>query len=188
MAARRRLGPPALHRPAHGADAGREGAPPGGARRAALLATRTRAPSPARSARRCWPASGRRYVIVGHSERRTLFGMTDDVVAATLRAVLRNGMTPDLLRRRDRGAARRRAQTETRARATQVLAALSGLPRRASWPAWCIAYEPIWAIGTGQAGHRRWTPRTPASSSARWWPRSAGPRRPRRCGSSTGAR
>ena len=34
------------------------------------------------------------YVIVGHSERRTLFGMDDATVAATLRAVLRHGMTP----------------------------------------------------------------------------------------------
>ena len=39
---------------------------------------------------------GTRYVIVGHSERRTLFGMTDTTVAATLRAVLRHEMIPIL--------------------------------------------------------------------------------------------
>ena len=37
---------------------------------------------------------GTRYVVVGHSERRTLFGMSDATVASTLRAVLRHDMTP----------------------------------------------------------------------------------------------
>ena len=46
-----------------------------------------------------------RYVIVGHSERRQLFGETDEQVNAKVRAVLANGMTPDHVRRRDpRGA------------------------------------------------------------------------------------
>ena len=38
------------------------------------------------------------YVIVGHSERRQLFGVTDEIVAATVQAVLRHEMTPDSLR------------------------------------------------------------------------------------------
>ena len=88
------------------------------------------------------------YVIVGHSERRTLFGMDDATVAATLRAVLRNGMTPILCvgeseEQRDRG------QTES-VLEEQVLAALSGLAPEVV-AAWCVAYEPIWAIGTGKA-------------------------------------
>src|ERR1700691_5981974 len=62
------------------------------------------------------------YVIVGHSERRTLFGMDDATVAATLRAVLRNGMTPALS-----------------GLAPEVVAGL------------VLAYEPLWAIGSGKA-------------------------------------
>ena len=91
---------------------------------------------------------GTAYVIVGHSERRTLFGMDDATVAATLRAVLRNGMTPVLCvgeneEQRDRG------QTESLLE-EQVLAALSGLSAEVVGGL-VIAYEPIWAIGTGKA-------------------------------------
>ena len=91
---------------------------------------------------------GTAYVIVGHSERRTLFGMDDATVALTLRAILRNGMTPVLCvgeseEQRDRG------QTEGLLE-EQVLAALSGLAGEAVGGL-VIAYEPIWAIGTGQA-------------------------------------
>ena len=88
------------------------------------------------------------YVIVGHSERRRLFGMDDATVASTLRAVLRNGMTPlvcvgESEEQRDRG------QTEN-VLEEQVLAALSGLAAEVVGGL-VIAYEPIWAIGTGQA-------------------------------------
>ena len=91
---------------------------------------------------------GTAYVIVGHSERRTLFGMDDATVASTLRAVLRNGMTPVLCvgeseEQRDRG------QTES-VLEEQVLAALSGLAAEVV-AGLVIAYEPIWAIGTGKA-------------------------------------
>jgi len=91
---------------------------------------------------------GTAYVIVGHSERRTLFGMDDATVALTLRAVLRNAMTPVLCvgeseEQRDRG------QTES-VLEEQVLAALSGLAAEVVG-ALVIAYEPIWAIGTGKA-------------------------------------
>jgi triosephosphate isomerase len=91
---------------------------------------------------------GTAYVIVGHPERRTLFGMDDATVALTLRAVLRNAMTPVLCvgeseEQRDRG------QTES-VLEEQVLAALSGLAAEVVG-ALVIAYEPIWAIGTGKA-------------------------------------
>ena len=87
------------------------------------------------------------YVIVGHSERRTLFGMDDATVASTLRAVLRNGMTPVLCvgeseEQRDGG------HTEG-VLEEQVLAALSGLAAEVV-AGLVIAYEPIWAIGSGK--------------------------------------
>jgi triosephosphate isomerase (TIM) len=89
---------------------------------------------------------GVRYVIVGHSERRQYFGMTDEVVAATLRAVLRHEMTPILCvgeTEEERAAGR----TEARLSA-QLEAALRGLDAT-NVGAMVVAYEPIWAIGTG---------------------------------------
>jgi triosephosphate isomerase len=87
------------------------------------------------------------YVIVGHSERRIIFGMDDATVASTLRAVLRNGMTPVLCvgeseEQRDGG------HTEG-VLEEQVLAALSGLASDVV-AGLVIAYEPIWAIGSGK--------------------------------------
>jgi triosephosphate isomerase len=87
------------------------------------------------------------YVIVGHSERRQLFGEDDLVVNKKVKAVYRNGMTPILcvgetLEERDAGG------TETKV-AQQVRRALDDVDadRAASL---VIAYEPIWAIGTGR--------------------------------------
>ena len=91
---------------------------------------------------------GVRYVLVGHSERRRLFAMTDELVASTLRAVLRHSMTPiccvgETEEERDLG------RTEQRLR-DQVQAALGGLDP-ATLGSLVIAYEPLWAIGTGRA-------------------------------------
>ncbi len=88
------------------------------------------------------------YVIVGHSERRQLFGEVDEVVAAKVRAVLRNGMTPiccvgENLEERELGVTKERL-------ATQVEMALSALPEDAV-AGMVVAYEPVWAIGTGRA-------------------------------------
>jgi triosephosphate isomerase (TIM) len=88
------------------------------------------------------------YVIVGHSERRRLFGETDDVVRAKMRAVLRNGMTPiccvgETIDERDAGL------TEDRL-ASQVEAALDGMAAEAVAGV-VLAYEPLWAIGSGTA-------------------------------------
>lgn len=87
------------------------------------------------------------YVICGHSERRELFGETDDMVHRKVQAVLRHGMTPILcvgetLDEREAGS------TETRV-VGQVRAGLAGLTAE-QVAGMVIAYEPIWAIGTGR--------------------------------------
>jgi triosephosphate isomerase len=91
---------------------------------------------------------GTRYVVVGHSERRTLFGMTDAAVAATLKAVLRHGMTP-IVCVGETEEQRAKGQTEATLE-EQVLSALEGLAPELTGGL-VVAYEPLWAIGTGQA-------------------------------------
>jgi triosephosphate isomerase len=88
-----------------------------------------------------------RYVVVGHSERRTLFGETDSVVNRKVRAALENGLRPILcigetLEERDS------SQVET-VLARQLEAALGGLDTDAL-EGLVIAYEPVWAIGSGR--------------------------------------
>ncbi len=88
------------------------------------------------------------WVLVGHSERRRLFGETDRQVAAKLRAVLRAGMRPLL-------AVGESLDERKQGRATQVIqgqthAALQGLDREALSRC-VVAYEPVWAIGTGES-------------------------------------
>lgn len=87
-----------------------------------------------------------KYVIVGHSERRQLFGQTDEQVASTLRAVLRHDMTP-IVCVGETEFEREDGVTEARL-TSQVTAALSGLPGQ-QVAGLVLAYEPIWAIGTG---------------------------------------
>jgi len=88
-----------------------------------------------------------RYVIVGHSERRQLFGETDADVARKVLAVQRHAMTP-IVCVGETLAEREADETEERV-LTQIRAALDGLPS-ANVGALVIAYEPIWAIGTGR--------------------------------------
>jgi triosephosphate isomerase len=88
-----------------------------------------------------------RYVIVGHSERRQLFGETDERVAKKAKAVFGAGMVPiicvgETLEERDSG------RTEDKV-VTQVKAAVGGLSEEQVATA-VVAYEPIWAIGTGR--------------------------------------
>ena len=91
---------------------------------------------------------GAAYVLVGHSERRTMCGESDDVVARKFAAVRRAGLTPILcvgetLAEREAG----RAEATI---ARQVDAVLRGVDP-ATLERSMIAYEPVWAIGTGRS-------------------------------------
>ncbi len=86
------------------------------------------------------------HVIVGHSERRTLFGMDDATVAATLRAVLRHEMNPIVCV--GESEEQRQAGHTGKVLEEQVTSALTGLTSEVLG-ALVVAYEPIWAIGTG---------------------------------------
>ena len=88
------------------------------------------------------------YVIVGHSERRQYFAETDETVNKKLHAAFKHGLTPILcvgekLEEREAG------KTNDVNR-TQTVAALAGLTAEQATQV-VIAYEPIWAIGTGKS-------------------------------------
>jgi triosephosphate isomerase len=87
------------------------------------------------------------YVIVGHSERRELFGETDGDVNRKIKAVIGNGMTPILCVGETLGE-RESGETEQKVLG-QLVADLDGLDAEAV-ASMVIAYEPIWAIGTGR--------------------------------------
>lgn len=87
------------------------------------------------------------YVVVGHSERRHILGETDEDVNYKVRAVLSGGLSPiicvgETLEEREAGLTL--AVVER-----QLLAALAGVAR-AELERVVIAYEPVWAIGTGR--------------------------------------
>lgn len=88
---------------------------------------------------------GCRYAIVGHSERRTLHGETDEIVAGKAQAALARGVTPvvcvgETLAQREAG------QTEAVVK-RQLSAVIHALAHCAG--EMVVAYEPVWAIGTG---------------------------------------
>ncbi|MGH7663946.1 MAG: triose-phosphate isomerase [Gemmatimonadaceae bacterium] len=91
--------------------------------------------------------AGARFTLVGHSERRHVFGETDDETARKCAAAVRAGLTPMLcvgerLDERERGDAERVVRR-------QVTTGLSAL-HPAQIGGALIAYEPVWAIGTGR--------------------------------------
>ena len=92
-------------------------------------------------------AVGCRWVIVGHSERRALMGETDAQVAAKLRAAQRDGLTPIVCVGETLAEREGRRTEEVLVR--QVTAAFHGLGAGAARAA-VVAYEPVWAIGTGK--------------------------------------
>jgi triosephosphate isomerase len=99
---------------------------------------------------------GCRYVIVGHSERRQIFAETDAVIGRKVRAALDHGLRPILCigetkPQRDAGDAEAVVLGQLRAGLAQVAPDLLGDV--------VIAYEPVWAIGTGDTA-------TPADAQA----------------------
>ncbi|NPV73131.1 MAG: triose-phosphate isomerase [Pelotomaculum sp.] len=91
--------------------------------------------------------AGCSYVIIGHSERRQLFGETDEKVNRKVRAALAHGLTPimcvgETLEEREAGV----TEEVVRRQAESGLAGLT--PEQAG--GLVIAYEPVWAIGTGK--------------------------------------
>jgi triosephosphate isomerase len=91
--------------------------------------------------------AGCRMAVIGHSERRKLFGETDEHVNKKLAAVLKAGLTPivcigETLEERE-------TQKTWRVLETQVAGGLKGVAP-ADLSKAVIAYEPVWAIGTGK--------------------------------------
>ena len=91
---------------------------------------------------------GCRYVILGHSERRHLFGERDEASLKKLRAALTHGLQPILCIGESLGQ-RESGQTES-VLLQQLSGSLGGLSEE-DMAAVSIAYEPVWAIGTGKA-------------------------------------
>ena len=90
---------------------------------------------------------GAQYVVIGHSERRQYFAETDETVNLKIKAALAAGLTPivcvgETLEERESGVTEKVVSGQTRAALRELT---EGQAR-----ACIIAYEPIWAIGTGR--------------------------------------
>ena len=89
-----------------------------------------------------------RWVLVGHSERRSMYHMDDEVVAATLRTVVQGGLNAVLCV--GEGLAVRDEGDQGDFVTAQLRSALAGLDEKYIEQV-TVAYEPIWAIGTGRS-------------------------------------
>jgi triosephosphate isomerase len=92
-------------------------------------------------------AAGCAFVIIGHSERRQYYGETDATVLLRTKAALANGLTPivcvgEMLAEREAG-------KTNEVLATQFSGGIAGLSAE-EFAQIVIAYEPVWAIGTGK--------------------------------------
>lgn len=99
---------------------------------------------------------GCRYVLVGHSERRQLYGETDAAVAAKFAAALAQGLIP-ILCLGETLAEREAGRTEEVV--SRQLDAVFSLSEKEHFKEAVVAYEPVWAIGTGRTA-------TPAQAQA----------------------
>ncbi|MCL7743642.1 triose-phosphate isomerase [Guyparkeria hydrothermalis] len=90
---------------------------------------------------------GARYVILGHSERRAMYGETDEMVSDKVKAALSAGLTPILCVGET---LEQREADETEAVVRQQLAAVISGNGIQAFEHIVIAYEPVWAIGTGR--------------------------------------
>lgn len=90
---------------------------------------------------------GCRYVIVGHSERRATYGESDALVARKFDAVCRHGMIPILCVGESLAERERNATAEVVLRQLDAVIAAYGISAFATT---VVAYEPVWAIGTGR--------------------------------------
>ena len=88
-----------------------------------------------------------KLVVCGHSERRDIFGETDEMVNKKVKAILKHGMTP-IMCCGESLAEREAGETEAKVLG-QVVAGLAGV-KADQVAGLVIAYEPIWAIGTGR--------------------------------------
>ena len=84
------------------------------------------------------------YVIVGHSERRSLFNETDTIIASKVKAVQQAGLTPVLC------VGESLEQREREQTIEVVTAQIKAATVDVDWAKLVIAYEPVWAIGTGK--------------------------------------
>ncbi len=91
--------------------------------------------------------AGCEYIIIGHSERREYFGETDEMVNKKAKAILNEGLVPIICC--GESLAQREAGVTDYHIASQITKALIGLTKEEVSKS-IIAYEPIWAIGTGK--------------------------------------
>ena len=90
---------------------------------------------------------GCRYVLVGHSERRTIHNESDELLNAKVKAAFRHALTPILCV--GEGLEVRQAGTHVEHTLAQLRAGVEGLTAEQAAEL-VVAYEPVWAIGTGE--------------------------------------